>query len=87
MQDTLADLEYNVMDVAEELKRLTISDYYETLLDNNDITLTPFFVFGRTIQNKQVYIKIKIKEFNGKYVFCLSFHFSEHRMEKFPYRK
>ena len=56
---TLADLDYDVSDVVERLKALTIEDYSETLADRDDSNPPLLFVFGKTIENRLVYIKIK----------------------------
>ena len=58
---TLVDLEYDTNDVAERLKELTISEYSETLVDKDDVNPPLLFVFGKDINNRQIYIKLKIK--------------------------
>ena len=84
---TLADLDYDVSDVVERLKALTIEDYSETLADRDDSNPPLLFVFGKTIENRLVYIKIKNKEKNEgvKYAVCVSFHYAEMDMN-FPYK-
>lgn len=84
----LTDLEYEISDVVERLKELTIEDYSETLFDRDDSNPPLLFVFGKTIENRLVYIKIKNKEKSeGKKVaLCVSFHYAEKDM-KFPYKK
>lgn len=84
---TLADLDYGASDVVERLKELTISDYSETLADRDDSNPPLLFVFGKTVENRLIYIKIKNKEKQKgtRYVLCLSFHYAEMEMN-FPYR-
>lgn len=80
---TMTDLEYDSSDVVERLKELTVSEYSETLIDKDDDKPPLLFVFGKDINGKQVYIKLKIK--GAKRVLCLSFHYAKHEMG-FPYR-
>ena len=72
--------------MVERLKELTISDYSETLVDNEDEDPPLLFVFGKDINNRLVYIKLKIKGSDSKKVLCLSFHYAMHEMT-FPYRQ
>lgn len=81
---TLLDLNYDSFDIADRLKELTIREYSETLFDRDDNHPPLLFVFGKDINDKQVYIKLKIKGNKGKRVLCLSFHYAEKEM-KFPY--
>ena len=81
---TLVDLEYEDIDVVERLKELTIKDYSETLLDKDDDAPPLLFVFGKDINDKQIYIKVKIKGEAVKKVLCVSFHYAKWKME-FPY--
>ena len=43
-----------------------------------------FFVFGKNINGKLIYIKLKIKGDQKRHVLCVSFHYAKDRM-KFPY--
>ena len=81
---TLFDLDYDTVDVVDRLKELTVSDYSETLIDKDDDKPPLLFVFGKDINNRQVYIKLKIKGENNRKILCLSFHYAKHKM-KFPY--
>lgn len=81
---TLLDLDYDTSDVVERLKELTVKEYSETLVDKNDVNPPLLFVFGKDINEKQIYIKLKIKENQKKYVLCVSFHYAEEKMS-FPY--
>ncbi len=82
---TMVDLEYYPEDVVERLKELTISDYSETLFDDSNDKPPLLFVFGKDINHRLVYIKLKIKGEASKKVLCLSFHYAKYDM-KFPYR-
>jgi len=81
---TITDLDYDVKDVVERLKELTLEEYSETLIDNADDKPPLLFVFGKSIGGRVIYIKLKIKGETGKKVLCLSFHYAKHDMT-FPY--
>ena len=76
----MLDLEYDALDVVKRLKELTIAEYSETLIDKDDDKPPLLFVFGKDINSRLVYIKLKIKG-----VLCLSFHYAKHDMV-FPYK-
>lgn len=80
---TLLDLEYDTIDIVERLRELTIQEYTETLFDKDDDNPPLLFVFGKVINCKTVYIKLKIKDVKKK-VLCLSFHYAEYIMN-YPY--
>lgn len=82
---TMMDLDYDSSDIVERLKELTVSDYSETLIDKEDDKPPLLFVFGKDINSKLIYIKLKIKGETKKKVLCLSFHYAKHNME-FPYK-
>lgn len=81
---TMLCLEYDKTDIVEQLKELTLKNYSETLIDKDDANPPLLFVFGKTINNQQIYIKLKIKEKPSKYVLCVSFHYAKYKMH-FPY--
>lgn len=81
---TLLDLDYDVSDVVERLKELTIEEYSETLIDKDDINPPLLFVFGKDINEKLVYVKLKIRGNAFRQILCVSFHYAERNMD-FPY--
>jgi hypothetical protein len=81
---TLLDLDYDTYDVVDRLKELTVKEYSETLIDKDDINPPLLFVFGKDINHKQVYVKLKIKGNPSRYVVCVSFHYAKEKMV-FPY--
>lgn len=81
----MLDLDYDALDVVERLKELTIAEYSETLIDKDDDKPPLLFVFGKDINSRLVYIKLKIKGEQTKRVLCLSFHYAKHDMV-FPYK-
>ena len=81
---TLLDLDYDIWDVVERLKELSVAEYSETKIDKDDLNPPLLFVFGKDINNKLVYIKLKIKGEQQKRVLCVSFHYAKEPMA-FPY--
>ena len=81
---TLIDLGFDVEDIVPVIRHLSIEDYSETLYDDKDENPPLLYVFGTEINNKQIYIKLKIKKKKSKYILCLSFHYAAHDMS-FPY--
>ena len=81
---TLLDLEYDSQDVVDRLRELTVEDYSETLFDKDDENPPLLFVFGKQINGKEIYIKLKIKRDVTKKILCVSFHYAKYVM-KHPY--
>lgn len=77
---TMLDLNYDSEDIIERLKELTISEYSETLIDRDDDKPPLLFVFGKDVNGRLVYIKLKIKGQIKKKVLCLSFHYAKYDM-------
>lgn len=85
-QNTLLALNFDKRDIINVLKDLYDEDYIETGNDKIDSKLPKVYIFGKTIQGKQVYIKIKIRDKINHKVFCLSFHFARYPLTGFPYK-
>ena len=81
---TLLDLDYDAWDVVERLKELTVAEYSETKIDKDDLDPPLLFVFGKDINRKLVYVKLKIRGSQRRRVLCVSFHYARDPM-KFPY--
>ena len=83
---TLLDLDYNSEDVVNRLKELTVVEYSETKIDKDDLNSPLLFVFGKDINRRLVYMKLKIKKKENlrKHILCVSFHYAKEKM-KFPY--
>lgn len=88
-ENTMLELDYNTKDIVEELKSLTIDDYSESIIDNVASGFKIFFVFGKKICGRDVYIKVRLKQ-RGKnaddFVYCVSFHFARHPITVYPYK-
>ena len=83
--NTLADLDFDTDDVRDELLSLTAEDYLETMKDDKDAARPPFWVFGKDVKHKPVYIKIKIRSKTNCKVFCVSFHYPRRPLILGPY--
>ena len=81
---TLVDLGYDIDDIAGCLRTLSIAEYSQTLMDRDDFNPPLLYVFGKMVEGRTIYIKLKIKSGNKKVV-CVSFHYAEHDMN-YPYR-
>jgi len=73
-------LDYDKKDVCDQLKSLELAEYFETIIDDRDSTLPPFYAFAKSIDSRDVYIKTKIRDKQNCKVFCVSFHFA-----RFPF--
>lgn len=81
---TLIDLEYDAGDIIARLKELTVEEYSETKIDRDDLNPPLLFVFGKDINNKLIYVKLKLKGDQQRHVLCVSFHYAKEKM-RFPY--
>ena len=81
---TLLDIDYDIEDVIDRLKELTVEEYSETKIDKDDLDPPLLFVFGKDINRRLIYIKLKMKGDQKKHVLCVSFHYAKDKM-KFPY--
>ena len=82
---TLKELEFQVGDVKKELNDLELQHYSEGPLQETLYNSADMWVFGKTIQSEEVYIKISMGLPSDK-VICISFHFSDYSMN-YPYKK
>lgn len=81
---TMLDLDYDIDDVIARLKELKLEEYSETKIDRDDVNPPLLFVFGKDIDSKLVYVKLKIKGDQRNHILCVSFHYAKGRMT-FPY--
>lgn len=81
---TMLDLDYDIDDVIARLKELKLEEYSETKIDRDDVNPPLLFVFGKDINSKLVYVKLKIKGDHRKHILCVSFHYAKESMT-FPY--
>ena len=89
-ENTMLELGFNTADVVAVLKTLGLDDYSESIVDNVADGFKIFFVFGKKIRGRDIYIKVRMKErrkTQDKYEFCISFHFARHPITVYPYRR
>ena len=48
--------------MVKRLKELSVQEYSETKIDKDDINPPLLFVFGKDIEEKLIYIKLKVKK-------------------------
>lgn len=82
----LRKLGFTDMDLKEELKKLKITEYVECCRDERNKNSRNYYIFCKEYNKKQVYIKIKIQSYDNKIILCMSFHYAEFEMTKFPFR-
>ena len=80
-KECLLQLGFKYPDIKETLLGLSVEDYCEGPCDDRDQP-GELWVFGKTIENKTVYIKLKLASFGPlRIVRVVSFHFAEHTLE------
>lgn len=67
------------------IKELTILDYSEGPIEDGLYKISPMWVFGKTVKNKEIYIKISLGVENSN-VICISFHEAEYAIN-YPLKK
>lgn len=75
----LIDLELRPIDRNKILETLKPEDYSEGPHNEKLYGGAEMWVFGKTIKNKEVYIKITMGAKNSS-VICISFHLAQHKM-------
>lgn len=81
----LHDLEITPVKRKEIIKGLKPADYSEGPLDEKMRGILPLWIFGKEVNNKEVYIKISmgLENFNA---ICISFHIAEYKLN-YPLKK
>ena len=80
-KECLLQLGFKYPDIKETLLGLSVEDYCEGPCDDRDQP-GELWVFGKTIENKVVYIKLKLASLGPlRIVRVVSFHFTEHTLE------
>jgi hypothetical protein len=80
-KECLLQLGFKYPDIKETLLDLSVKDYCEGPCDDRDQP-GELWIFGKTIENKEVYIKLKLASFGPlRIVRVVSFHFAEHTLE------
>lgn len=81
----LVRLEFQPSDRKAVLEQLTSIDYNKGPLEEKLYGGSDMWVFGKSIKQKEVYIKISLGAF-GSSVICISFHLAE-RPLNYPFKK
>jgi len=82
--ECIAELGYTFADVREAILGLSVADYCSGPLRDRDMPGN-LWVFGKVIQGKEVYIKLKLAKVGPmKRVRIVSFHFAEEPLS-YPY--
>jgi hypothetical protein len=85
-KECLLQLGFKYPDIKETLLSLSVEDYCEGPCEDRDQP-GELWVFGKTIENKVVYIKLKLASFGPlRIVRVVSFHFAEHTLE-YPFEE
>ena len=82
---TLLALEFKHVHVRQILAGLKPEDYSEGPLKDKMYSLSDMWVFGKTIKQQEIYIKIQLGLPDSETI-CISFHFSAHAMS-YPLKK
>ena len=82
--DSLAKLDITPNARKEIIKTITVTDYSEGPIRNLLNSLGDLWVFGKDVNDQEVYIKISYGLPNHSTI-CISFHPAEHPMN-YPYR-
>src|SRR4051812_2423632 len=73
----LADLEMRPMDREKIIDVIELNDYSEGPIEEKLHKGAEMWVFGKTVKNKELYIKISMG-WKDAQVICISFHVAEH---------
>ena len=72
--ETMIELEYDTDDVAEDLRTLNVENYSETKFDSAFDYVEELYVFGKFVQGKLIYIKVKMRtNINNENILCIRF--------------
>jgi hypothetical protein len=83
----LIELGFTMRNVIDEILSLTVADYSEgPLRDHNHPQTGDLWVFGKEIEGREIYIKLKLARRSALVIArCISFHDAEQPME-YPFR-
>ena len=80
-KECILQLGFKYRDISETLLDLSVEDYCEGPCRDRDQP-GDLWVFGKVMENKAVYIKMKLASFGPlRIVRIISFHFAEHKLE------
>ena len=76
----LVELEFRPIERKTTLEALKVEDYSDGPIEEKLYGGADMWVFGKTIKNKEIYIKITLGT-QGSSVICISFHLAEHKIQ------
>lgn len=80
------ELEYDLTDAINEVKKLTVKDYLRCLIDSENRFMF-MYCFVKKIKEYIVFIKLSLIEKDNKIVYIISFHKAEKdELDKRPYK-
>ena len=82
---TFMELELSVVKRKEIITNLTLEDYSDGPIEEQMRGIQPLWVFGKTVKEKEIYIKISMGHKNSSTI-CISFHVSDYPMS-YPFKK
>jgi len=82
---SLLDLEITPAQRRKIIEAIEMKDFVEGPFKEELYGIDDLWVFGKTIKNKDVYIKISLGKPNQK-VICISFHIAEYPLH-YPFKK
>jgi len=83
---TMSQLGLTKSNLEDLLLSLSVADYCKGPEQDRDRT-GHIWVFGKQVEQQEVYIKLKVFDVNGaRLAKCISFHIAEFKM-KYPYRQ
>lgn len=88
-RNTLTKLGFNRKDVKREIETLSVENYAVGPVPEHH-TSNSIWIFGKIIQNHEIYIKLKLIGMDNDAnevdtVHCMSFHFAEENLS-YPYK-
>jgi len=78
------DLDLNTIDLKNEILSLTTGNYVKTVKDKKREKNQYYRIFTKQINNRNIYIKLKICSLNR--IYLMSFHYANWDMEDRPYK-
>ena len=76
----LLDLEIVPIERENILKEIEVHDYSEGPIKDQFLRNAELWIFGKTVKEQEVYIKISLGVSGSKKVVCVSFHVADHTM-------
>lgn len=76
----MLELEYEYSDILNHLLELEVENFVEAIIDRDNSNPMELYIFGIIINQKEVYIKLKLRQQPQQVVVCISFHYAERKL-------